>query len=176
MYGSSLIIVTRRPRHLSSRPSEDAVSPLPREEETPPVTKTYLLTLSTSWRTTLTLVHLRGAPRGPWRRLRAIPRHGAWPMPMLAVPTASSPAPSPARCGSRCRTVATGATAVDLLLHHELVLGECRDLGRWVTTSTWCCARELRRAPFRLRLPRPHRCLRPPRRTRASAARPRRPA
>src|SRR4029077_2982483 len=44
MYGSSLIIVTRRPRHLSNRPSEEAVRPLPSEEETPPVTKTYLVT------------------------------------------------------------------------------------------------------------------------------------
>src|ERR1700733_13078294 len=37
-------MVTRRPRHLSSRPSEEAVSPFPRELDTPPVTKMNLLT------------------------------------------------------------------------------------------------------------------------------------
>ena len=39
MYGSSFCSVTRRPRSLSRRPSDDAVSPLPRELATPPVTK-----------------------------------------------------------------------------------------------------------------------------------------
>src|SRR3954469_11519707 len=39
MYGSSFWSVTRRPRLLSKRPSDDAVSPLPRLEATPPVTK-----------------------------------------------------------------------------------------------------------------------------------------
>src|ERR1700687_152124 len=48
MYGSSLIIVTRRPRHLSKRPSDEAVSPLPSDEDTPPVTKTYLVKLGAS--------------------------------------------------------------------------------------------------------------------------------
>src|SRR4029077_4122218 len=41
MYGSSLRIETWRPRALSSRPMLAAVMPLPREEVTPPVTKTY---------------------------------------------------------------------------------------------------------------------------------------
>src|SRR3954454_1608313 len=41
MYGSSLRIETRRPRALSSRPTLAAVMPFPREEVTPPVTKTY---------------------------------------------------------------------------------------------------------------------------------------
>src|SRR3954462_9104200 len=41
MYGSSLRIETRRPRALSSRPMLAAVMPLPSEEVTPPVTKTY---------------------------------------------------------------------------------------------------------------------------------------
>src|SRR3954470_4942995 len=40
MYGSSFCIVTRKPRDLRSRPSEEAVRPLPRLEATPPVTKT----------------------------------------------------------------------------------------------------------------------------------------
>src|SRR5271157_1313748 len=44
MYGSSLHMVTARPRALRRRPRDDAVSPLPRELETPPVTKTNLLT------------------------------------------------------------------------------------------------------------------------------------
>ena len=39
MYGSSFCIVTRRPRSFSSRPSDDAVRPLPSELATPPVTK-----------------------------------------------------------------------------------------------------------------------------------------
>src|SRR5579871_1287512 len=39
MYGSSFCMVTRRPRLFSSRPSDDAVSPLPSELDTPPVTK-----------------------------------------------------------------------------------------------------------------------------------------
>src|SRR5262245_5201028 len=41
MYGSSLRIETWRPRALRSRPTLAAVMPLPREEVTPPVTKTY---------------------------------------------------------------------------------------------------------------------------------------
>ena len=41
MYGSSLRMETWRPRALSSRPTLAAVMPLPREEVTPPVTKTY---------------------------------------------------------------------------------------------------------------------------------------
>src|ERR1700733_8418805 len=44
MYGSSLHIVTRKPRHLRSRPSEEAVRPFPSELETPPATKMTLLT------------------------------------------------------------------------------------------------------------------------------------
>src|ERR1035437_5063719 len=41
MYGSSLRTETARPRALRSRPTLAAVMPLPREEVTPPVTKTY---------------------------------------------------------------------------------------------------------------------------------------
>src|SRR6188472_2853837 len=41
MYGSSLRIETFRPRALNRRPALAAVMPLPREEVTPPVTKTY---------------------------------------------------------------------------------------------------------------------------------------
>src|SRR5215212_1382569 len=44
MYGSSFRIETRRPRALSSRPMLAAVIPFPREEVTPPVTKTYFAT------------------------------------------------------------------------------------------------------------------------------------
>src|SRR5436190_23319999 len=39
MYGSSFLRVTRSPRLLSSRPSEEAVRPFPSELATPPVTK-----------------------------------------------------------------------------------------------------------------------------------------
>lgn len=36
-------MVTRTPRHLSNRPSDEAVRPLPSDEDTPPVTKMYLV-------------------------------------------------------------------------------------------------------------------------------------
>ena len=44
MYGSSFYIVTRSPRLFSSRPSDEAVSPFPRLDATPPVTKMCLAT------------------------------------------------------------------------------------------------------------------------------------
>lgn len=43
MYGSSLIIVTDRPRDSRMAAKEAAAMPLPREETTPPVTNTYLV-------------------------------------------------------------------------------------------------------------------------------------
>ena len=43
MYGSNFCTCTRRPRALSSRPSEAAVMPLPSDETTPPVTNTYFV-------------------------------------------------------------------------------------------------------------------------------------
>src|SRR5512139_246352 len=42
-YGSSFCMVTRSPRALSRFPRLEAVRPLPREEATPPVTKTCLV-------------------------------------------------------------------------------------------------------------------------------------
>ena len=39
MYGSNFCMVTRRPRNFRSRPSDEAVKPLPKELATPPVTK-----------------------------------------------------------------------------------------------------------------------------------------
>jgi hypothetical protein len=36
-------MVTRRPRHLSRRPREDAVKPFPRDDDTPPVKKMNLV-------------------------------------------------------------------------------------------------------------------------------------
>src|SRR6478735_5708859 len=44
MYGSSFCMVTRRPRALSNRPSEEAVRPFPRALATPPVTKMCFVT------------------------------------------------------------------------------------------------------------------------------------
>src|SRR5437867_5691121 len=41
-YGSNFCTCTFRPRAFSRRPSEAAVIPLPSDETTPPVTKTYL--------------------------------------------------------------------------------------------------------------------------------------
>ena len=43
MYGSNFCIVTLSPRSTSSRPSDAAAMPFPREETTPPVTKMYLV-------------------------------------------------------------------------------------------------------------------------------------
>src|SRR6185295_2876861 len=42
MYGSSLMLVTRMPRDSRIAAREAAAMPFPREETTPPVTKTYL--------------------------------------------------------------------------------------------------------------------------------------
>ena len=47
MYGSNFCICTFSPRALSRRPSEAAVMPLPRDETTPPVTKTYFVLIAT---------------------------------------------------------------------------------------------------------------------------------
>jgi hypothetical protein len=44
MYGSSFRMETWRPRALRRRPMLAAVMPLPSEEVTPPVTKTYFAT------------------------------------------------------------------------------------------------------------------------------------
>jgi hypothetical protein len=44
-YGSSFCIVTRRPRATRRLPRLEAVSPLPSEEATPPVTKMCLVPL-----------------------------------------------------------------------------------------------------------------------------------
>jgi hypothetical protein len=38
-------MVTRNPRHLSNRPNDEAVRPLPSEEDTPPVKKMNLVPL-----------------------------------------------------------------------------------------------------------------------------------
>src|SRR3990172_9528188 len=43
MYGSSLMLVTRMPRDSRIAARDAAAMPFPREETTPPVTKTYLL-------------------------------------------------------------------------------------------------------------------------------------
>src|SRR6266480_5600792 len=43
MYGSNFCICTFRPRAFSRRPSEAAEMPLPRDDTTPPVTKTYFV-------------------------------------------------------------------------------------------------------------------------------------
>src|SRR5882672_7642404 len=43
IYGSSLMLVTRMPRDSRIAAREAAAMPFPREETTPPVTKTYLV-------------------------------------------------------------------------------------------------------------------------------------
>src|SRR6185503_1331633 len=44
-YGSNFCTCTLRPRAFSRRPSDAAVMPFPSDETTPPVTKTYLVTM-----------------------------------------------------------------------------------------------------------------------------------
>src|SRR2546426_779934 len=58
-------MVTRRPRHFSRRPREDALRPFPRELATPPVTKMCLVTV---------------ASRCPWKSSRAssLPRDSTY--------------------------------------------------------------------------------------------------
>jgi hypothetical protein len=69
-----LHIVTLRPRHLRSRPSEEAVRPLPRELETPPVTKMNLLTPPAGRRMSEHLIrapsHDNRPNRAMWRIVR----------------------------------------------------------------------------------------------------------
>src|SRR5579864_7391698 len=99
MYGSSLIIVTRRPRHLSNRPSEEAVRPFPSEEETPPVTKTYLVTPGASPASPYRSPRQdpNGGVETPSRRVTvvlrpAVPRRGVGPSPIPVDPTTCAPA------------------------------------------------------------------------------------
>src|SRR5438105_4993121 len=62
-------MVTRSPRALSSRPSEEAVSPFPSELATPPVTKMCFVTAS-SWGATRATVPQAPAAPGDRRFLQ----------------------------------------------------------------------------------------------------------
>src|SRR6188508_1500030 len=48
-YGSNFCAWTRSPRAFRSRPSEAATIPFPSAETTPPVTKMYLVWVSSAW-------------------------------------------------------------------------------------------------------------------------------
>src|SRR5213592_2223715 len=74
MYGSSFRMLTRNPRAFSSRPTLAAVMPLPREEVTPPVTKTYFA-MGRVLRGVFRML-LDGAPRGNLSR-RVVRPEGA---------------------------------------------------------------------------------------------------
>ena len=69
MYGSSLRLVTRMPREARIAARDAAAMPFPREETTPPVTKTNLVMDDKSWK----LAVYRIAPSGTNRE----PIHGA---------------------------------------------------------------------------------------------------
>src|SRR5450759_170852 len=69
MYGSSLRLVTRMPREARIAARDAAAMPFPREETTPPVTKTNLVMGDKSWK----LAVYRIAPSGTNRE----PIHGA---------------------------------------------------------------------------------------------------
>src|SRR5579859_2685111 len=62
-YGSSFCIVTRKPRALSSDPRLEAVSPLPKDEATPPVTKRCLVGQLLPAGVRSTEVHANTSPR-----------------------------------------------------------------------------------------------------------------
>src|SRR5450759_3376837 len=62
MYGSSLRTETARPRALRSRPTEAAVMPFPREEVTPPVTKTYFAIWLALLRGVFPILRMGGLP------------------------------------------------------------------------------------------------------------------
>src|SRR5436190_4452338 len=96
MYGSSLRMETRRPRALRIRPTLAAVMPLPREEVTPPVTKTYFamdqvlrggFSNATGWS-----LGRRIAPR----KWLAISSAGRWPRSGRRIPQALAPYLGPA--------------------------------------------------------------------------------
>src|SRR6186713_2208346 len=97
MYGSSLRMETFRPRALRMRPTLAAVMPLPREEVTPPVTKTYFA--------------MDQVLRGFFEWYRKTPREsnpGALPVAPTA-PAACLLRQKARRRSSRQRSAATGA-------------------------------------------------------------------
>src|SRR3954452_3956361 len=97
-YGSSFCIVTRRPRDFSRLPRLEAVSPLPSEEATPPVTNTCLV----GWLDT------KGAPVGVIavvriRLTRGLVQYistGFDPIKNSATPPDDAPGRTPANPGS----------------------------------------------------------------------------
>src|SRR5882757_5218589 len=97
-YGSSFCIVTRRPRAVSNWPRLEAVSPLPSEEATPPVTKTCLVMRACD----------KSGSRGDWSERR--PPAGPT---CLSTGFHSSSSPG-GRCRSRGLRVARGAVTADL--------------------------------------------------------------
>ena len=109
MYGSSLHIVTFRPRHLSSRPSEEAVRPLPSDEDTPPVKKMYLVCRPLTSRT-VTIGH---PPRLPER---ATPTCG--PRTGTGSARTSPPTPLAGAVAEQLAGVATGRLAVGAARQH----------------------------------------------------------
>ena len=59
------VIAARRPRALSSRPRDAAVMPFPKPDTTPPVTKMYLLILSSPSANHGFLLRRSARPPGP---------------------------------------------------------------------------------------------------------------
>ena len=169
MYGSSFCIVTRRPRLFSSRPSDDAVRPLPEgtrhtagdedvlRQVVPPLTPGtgFGRVGSESAGGQVTLP--RHVP-GRWRmlvgpalaasRTPAAPRRGGGPWRCRAGPTASGTArrPGPRRRGRS--TLATVRPAASSLLTAICWSAKAATWARWVTTRTcWRVARSASARP-----------------------------
>ena len=133
MYGSSFCIVTRRPRALSSRPSDDAVRPFPSEEATPPVTKMCFVTGAHH------IAHARRA-RGMAQRRRADSSSSAACSRAVAL---SGVARQHAGQLDQPRLRRRGPAAVAVVAPSpvDFVTATCvsanaATCGRWVTTST----------------------------------------
>src|SRR5580765_8709325 len=75
-YGSSFCIVTRSPRARSRWPRLDAVSPLPREEATPPVTKMCFVVTTTDFNNTSSGAPLRTSMPGATPKGAGVPIDG----------------------------------------------------------------------------------------------------
>src|SRR5690349_13821243 len=121
-YGSSFCIVTRRPREVSNWPRLEAVSPLPREDATPPVTKTCLVVRACC--TNGAPVKIVGAespyPRAitlTRRRSLSAPRPGRSHHPIGAVRGFPEPPPARAEIRNRCHVTFDVAGSVAGAVH-----------------------------------------------------------
>src|SRR3990172_2857775 len=82
----------RNPRAFRSRPSDAAVMPLPRDETTPPVTKTYFVGRALTWEASRG-GRARAGPESPrsWRLESAARRGDSVPRALRSPPSARCP-------------------------------------------------------------------------------------